>query len=135
MVRLRSSNYPEEDFPIAPMIDMVFLLLVFFMTVGSLARGSFREVNLPESAEAKVPESMDDRGTVTLAADGGIFVGGAERSLEEMQAIIRAEVQRNPRIQLYLRAHEQTQYGDIRRVLDACAEAGAYQIIYAAHQL
>lgn len=48
-----------------PMIDMVFLLLVFFMTVSTLAQAErAKEVDLPESAESDVPgaSELSDRG-------------------------------------------------------------------------
>ncbi|HBR92976.1 MAG TPA: biopolymer transporter ExbD, partial [Opitutae bacterium] len=56
MARRRSSQSPEEDFPMTPMIDMVFLLLVFFMTVSTLAQADrAKKLDLPESAQSDVP--------------------------------------------------------------------------------
>ena len=61
-----------------PMIDMVFLLLVFFMTVSTLAQADrAKKLDLPPSAQSDVPEAEDlaDRGTLSLDADGTIYLG------------------------------------------------------------
>ena len=134
-VRLVKRSYPEEEFQMAPMIDLVFLLLVFFMTVSTLAQAErLTEVTLPESYESEVPEDLSDRGIVSLDAEGNIFVGQAPVTLAEMQERLRAGLRENPRLRVLVRADERTRYGDIQRVLRASAEAGAYEIIYASHQ-
>lgn len=50
----------------APMIDMVFLLLVFFMTVSTLAREARPETDLPVSGTAKVPSEAPPRDVITV---------------------------------------------------------------------
>ena len=119
----------------APMIDMVFLLLVFFMTVSTLAQSQrLAEVELAESYESEVPDDLSDRGIVSVDADGQVFLGMQLVTLPEMQRELRAALQENPRLRINVRADQRTRYGDIQDVLKACAEAGAYEIIYATHQ-
>ncbi|NDV62252.1 biopolymer transporter ExbD [Puniceicoccales bacterium CK1056] len=59
----------EEPFQMAPMIDMVFLLLVFFMTVSTLAKDSRPETSLPVSETAQVPAEAPPRDVLTLIPD------------------------------------------------------------------
>ena len=60
----------------APMIDMVFLLLVFFMTVASVAKSQkVVELDLPESDESKIPEDASDRGILSVDAEGNFYIG------------------------------------------------------------
>ncbi len=124
-----------EDFQMAPMIDMVFLLLVFFMCVSNLAQAerSF-PVELPESFESKVPEDLSDRGIVTVAADGSIYLGPNMISIEAFEEVIRQGLSQNPDLRVQVRADQGTEFGAIRKVLQACARAGAYQVIYAAYE-
>ncbi|MEN8862889.1 MAG: biopolymer transporter ExbD, partial [Lentimonas sp.] len=90
MARRRTSKQPEEGFPMTPMIDMVFLLLVFFMTVSTLAQADRRvKLDLPESSQSDVPEDLADRGTISLDADGVIYLRAEPQSLETMQAAIK----------------------------------------------
>jgi biopolymer transport protein ExbD len=135
MARRRKSHPPEEDFPMTPMIDMVFLLLVFFMTVSTLARADKQvELDLPESSESDVPEDLSDRGTVSLDADGNIYLGARPLTLEKMQSEMKAALEFNPDLRVHVRADQKTPYHQIKKVLRACAEVGAYEVIYATYQ-
>lgn len=134
-VKLRKTHRAEEEFQMAPMIDMVFLLLVFFMCVSTLAAAEKNvEVALPESEESKVPEDLSDRGTITVDAEGRIYLGARAVSLDEMRQAIGASLRENPRLRVLVRADQTTQFGDIKKVLKACAEEGAYEVIYATFQ-
>ena len=135
MARRRYVHPPEEDFPMTPMIDMVFLLLVFFMTVSTLAQADRQvELDLPESAASDVPDDLADRGTISLDADGQIYLGAQLHTLEQMQTVIKASLADNPALRIHLRADRATSYQSIKQVLRACAEVGAYEIIYATYQ-
>lgn len=121
-----------------PMIDMVFLLLVFFMTVSTLAQAErAKEVDLPESAESDVPEAseLSDRGTISVDAGGGLYLGTRPVSLEQMQAAMKTALSENPDLRIHLRADQDTPYGEIKKVLKACADVGAYEVIYATYQM
>ncbi len=135
MPRRRNTSLPEEDFPMTPMIDMVFLLLVFFMTVSTLAQSDQRvKLDLPESDTSKVPDDLSDRGTISLDAQGQIFIGAQPKTLDQMQASIKESLASNPDLRIHVRADQATAYEAIKKVLRACAEAGAYEVIYATYQ-
>lgn len=135
MARRKKSHPPEEDFPMTPMIDMVFLLLVFFMTVSTLARADKQiELDLAESSQSDVPEDLSDRGTVSLDAEGRIFLASRALEIKEMQAEMKAALKMNPDLRIHVRADRATPYKDIKKVLKACAEVGAYEVIYATYQ-
>lgn len=121
-----------------PMIDMVFLLLVFFMTVSTLAQADrAKKLDLPESSESDVPEveNLSNRGTISLDADGAIYLGMEPLSLDDMQASMRQSLQENPDLRIHLRADQAVPYSEIKKVLKACAEVGAYEVIYATYQM
>lgn len=118
-----------------PMIDMVFLLLVFFMTVSTLARADKQvELDLPESSQSDVPEDLSDRGTVSLDAEGNIYLHARPLDLETLQAEMKKALELNPELRIHVRADQETPYGEIQKVLRACAEVGAYEVIYATYQ-
>lgn len=116
----------------APMIDMVFLLLVFFMTVASVAKSQRTvELDLPESEESQVPEDASGRGILSVDAEGLYYVGDQVRSLEEIKDSISARIRENPELQIQVRADRSTEYAAVQKLLKAAAESGAYEIIYA----
>ena len=119
----------------APMIDMVFLLLVFFMCVSSLAsleKGV--EVELPESHESEVPDEVSDRGIVSVEGDGSVYLGGEKVELEVLKTRIGGVIETSPHLQIVVRADGATPFREIRKVLKACAAAGAYEVIYATYE-
>jgi len=135
-VRLRRHERPETDFPMAPMIDMVFLLLVFFLFAGTFARASKpREVELAQSDQSQVPEDTSARLTVTLEADGRIFLGDEAIELPALGKVLREAHAENPDLGLNLRANRETPYREVRAVLKRSSEAGISDVIYATHQL
>ncbi len=119
----------------APMIDMVFLLLVFFMCVSTLAQADkAKPVTLPESIESDVAEDLSDRGVVTVDASGQAYLGERAVSKDEIKATLKSSLEQNPRLKVTVRADQATAYKDIKDVLKICSEAGAYEVIYATHQ-
>ena len=52
-----------------------------------------------------------------------------------MQASIRESLALNPDLRIYVRADQETSYEAIKKVLRACTEVGAYEVIYATYQL
>lgn len=134
-MRMPLSSQEEAKFSMAPMIDMVFLLLVFFMSVSTLVQaGRTVEVELPESEESEVPEDLADRGTITVDAGGRIYVGPDAVTLVELRQHLRRGLSVNPRLRVHVRADRGAEYGAIKEALRACAEAGAHDVIYATHQ-
>ena len=118
-----------------PMIDMVFLLLVFFMTVSTLAQADRRvALELPESASSDVPEDLSGRGTISLDAEGRIFLSAQVQSLDAMRASIKQSLAEDPELQILVRADQATPYSAVKSVLRACAEVGVYEVIYATYQ-
>ena len=118
-----------------PMIDMVFLLLVFFMTVSTLAQADRQvELELPESASSDVPNDLSDRGTISIDATGQIYMGSIPQTLQEMQRLLKKSLTENSELRIHLRADRTTEYQYIKKVLLACAEVGAYEVIYATYQ-
>lgn len=124
-----------EDFQMAPMIDMVFLLLVFFMCVSSLTEADRGvEVDLPKSFESKIPEELTNRGSVTVKADGRVFLGGREVQMNELGDGIANALKTTPGLRVQVRADRDTQFSQIQPVLQKCAEVGAVDLIYSTHQ-
>jgi biopolymer transport protein ExbD len=134
-MRIRRRQTPAEEFQMAPMIDMVFLLLVFFMCVSSLSQAErAMPVDLPSSAESKVPDDLANRATISILDDGSIFIGAEQADEPALAQRVRRALVDNPRTRLHVRADGRVTFASIRRVLRICAEAGAYDVIYSTHQ-
>jgi biopolymer transport protein ExbD len=134
-MRVRRKQRPGEDFQMAPMIDMVFLLLVFFMCVSSLAQAEKSiPVPLPESTESKVPDDLSSRVTVTVLPGGRVHLGSNRVDTAGLEEGIRRAAEKRPGLRVHVRAAQQVPFAEIRPVLKSCAGAGAVEVIYATHQ-
>jgi biopolymer transport protein ExbD len=105
--------------PMLPLINVVFLLLIFFMVVGRLAQQPPVEVETPESARERAP--MENPPRLSLKADGALFLDGDPLSTDRLAAegrdLLRAD---EPR----LHADAATSTEQLRPVLRALRTAG-----------
>lgn len=126
----------QNDSPdLTPMIDVVFLLIVFFMTVATIINAERIEIDLPIAGESKVPEDAGRRETVTILADGTLFAGIRRlESPDELGPIVQHGVQNVPGFKVNLRVDANAHHRHVREVMKVCAENGAFQVIFAAYQ-
>lgn len=111
----------EEGIPITNLVDVLFLLIVFFMlsTVLSYDRGL--GVQLPE---AQSPGRISNRGvSVLIDREGRVFVDGAPTPLERVGEAVRARQQVQGR-NVILKSDRDTRYQAIAGVMDRLLEAG-----------
>ena len=126
--------YKEEtQVDMAPMIDMVFLLLIFFM-VASVVVTDKIPVKLPESKAAKVPENIQGRLVLTVDAFDQVYVGMVPVTIDEMKEIISEELDLDPNLRIMIRADERVEYKTTKKVMIACGEVGATDLIYASFE-
>ncbi len=119
----------------APMIDMVFLLLVFFMTAGAMSQaGSKRELDLPEAPSSQVPKELSNRLIVSIDADGQTYMGGVALSAGELDKRLREVKEASPMIKLRIRADKATEFLAVKKVMRQAAAAGIESYLYATYQ-
>ena len=112
-----------DSFQIAPLIDVVFLLLVFFIVTGALAAQE-REtlIQLPKttSAVTRRREKLDI--VVNITRKGQIWINNRRYSIANLQRVL-VDIQRSARpvaVSVIVRADGATQYENVAKVLDAC---------------
>lgn len=113
---------------ITPMIDMVFLLLIFFL-VATTFHQTERELQiaLPHAASA-APISVALREiVVNVGPDGQIIVAGETMEPEALRSLIEDAVSANPEQKVSVRGDRATPYANVVRVLDICKGAGVQE--------
>jgi biopolymer transport protein ExbD len=110
-----------------PLIDIVFLLLVFFIyAMLSMAVHRSLPVQLPTSSSAEI-----DRKTqlsVTVRADGTIFVDKEKVSLDTLDRVLVERATESPRAGILLFGDRDVSYQHLFSVLDRIQKAGMYQV-------
>ena len=122
-----------EDFQMAPMIDMVFLLLVFFMTVSTMAREARPEMELPVSATAQVPEAAPPRHIVSVRSgvDGiDYFWGNRRVDLEALEGLLKEQASHSV-TELLLRGEPGLTWSAWEALLQMCRERGISNLVLA----
>jgi biopolymer transport protein ExbD len=121
---------------LTPMIDIVFLLMIFFLVASKLDEDDRSiDVLLPQAAAAKPLTSRPREFVVNIDREGRTFAGARPVRLGELQQLLRQSVADNPNRQtVILRADEETAHKHVVAVMDACVAAGVedYQVQSAA---
>jgi biopolymer transport protein ExbD len=79
---------------ITPMIDVVFLLIIFFMTTAQFARMTRAEVELPRQVGEQRQEPEAEGIVINITADGQIIVANETVTIDELEQLVFDEVQR-----------------------------------------
>jgi biopolymer transport protein ExbD len=127
----------DEPFQMAPMIDMVFLLLVFFMTVSTIARDSRPEIKLARSTTARVPEATLPRAVLTLVGQGDDvtrFWHNRPVDEAELGRLLEALAGEGGESELLLRGPADLPWSVWQPVVALCREAGVHAMVFATHE-
>jgi biopolymer transport protein ExbD len=110
--------------PIAPLIDVVFLLLIFFMLIGVIAPLDLFPVEPPTAERASAEEG--GKLTILLAADGRLAFEGMELDLPTLQARLGEAEGRGASVEL--KADATVDSGQVIAVLNALRAAGVERL-------
>ena len=108
-----------------PLIDVVFLLLIFFLVASRFEKEERQmDVTLPQAAEAAPTVFPGQEVFVTVTPTGKYFIQGQELSATMLRTRLKAFYQANPGKQkVTIRADSQSNSGALVTVLDACNQA------------
>ena len=117
---------------LTPMIDVVFLLLIFFLAATTFAREEVElDLRLPQAKSGKAG-SGDQQLVVNVFADGKLTVDGREVTLAALQQKLQAAVQRNAEQAVLVRGDQESRFGTGLAVLDVCRLAKVKKVDFAA---
>ncbi len=112
---------------IIPMIDIIFFLLVFFMmSMLSMVVQKSINLNLPQTASAKV--NVEQTLPVSITSDGTIYVEKEKIAKDDFRKRMEIEKNQNPNVAIVLRADAKSEHGDFVFVLDQLKSVGISKI-------
>ena len=130
------SKYDDNDdieVDMSPMIDMVFLLLIFFI-VASTVIDEKVPIKIPKAAYAKVPEDTTGRLVVSVNKDDEMFVGPMPVTIDQLKERLEIELEADPNLRILIRSGKEVKYKTNEKIMEACAEVGANDLIYSAFE-
>jgi biopolymer transport protein ExbD len=135
-MKLQQKEIGEDlELDMSPMIDMVFLLLIFFI-IASQVIDEKPQVAIPKASYGKVPEDTTGRLMISVNKEGEYFIGAdsTPRSIEDVQDRIEMEINADPKLRILIRADAETKYKVNEKITVACAEVGAQDLIYSVYE-
>ncbi len=109
------------------MLDVIFLLLCFFVTVSVFSQWESEiSIKLPTAKTADQPERLPGEIIVNLAKDGVVKVNGTVLSFGELQERLRKVAQFYPGQPVIIRADRETKYESLVQVIDTCRGANVW---------
>ncbi len=117
---------------IAPLIDIVFLLLVFFMLTSTFMVPEAIELELPESNSAQVSNITPI--VVSLNPAGQLALNGERIELEQLRAAIAPLIKQNADVPITLKSDASTQVQQLLQVMDEIRAAGGTDVALATTQ-
>ena len=120
---------------LAPMIDVVFLLLIFFIVLWNYARFETEiDISVPAASAGENPERTIGEIVVNVKKEGGIVIEGIERTELETLEMFKSIVAAYPDQALILRGDKEASFDHIVKVLNLCKEANIWNISFATSQ-
>ena len=131
-MRFNRNESERVDIQLAPMIDVVFLLLIFFIVSWQLAKfeGTV-DISVPKPSENPVQKENIGEIIINVFKDGRLSVNDRWLSREELVSKLKQIHQLNPEQPVILRGFTETNFEHIVDVLDACNSVGLFNVAFA----
>jgi biopolymer transport protein ExbD len=127
---MQSNNEEEESsVDITPMLDVVFIMLIFFIVTATFVKESGIDVDKPSAATAIVQEKASI--LVAIDANNEVWINRRQVDLRSVRSIIERLHAENPKGTVVIQADRESINDTLVQVMDASRRAGVYDIALA----
>ncbi|MEA2060524.1 MAG: biopolymer transporter ExbD [Thermodesulfobacteriota bacterium] len=126
----RKAKQKKLEIDIAPLIDMVFILLIFFLVTTSFVKETGVDINRPAAATAVNREDVTILVGVTESNE--IFIENREIDFRAVRINVERALAENPEGSVVIVADKESSTGRVIQVMDECKLAGASNVSLAA---
>jgi biopolymer transport protein ExbD len=132
-MNLRGRALPvHPGIQLAPLVDVLLLLLIFFLMTWNAARNENElDVKVPKASAAQPKTAPVGDVVVNVKADGNVIVNRRTLSPAELTELLKGLVQLNPEQAVVIRGDETGAYKNIVGVLNIATEAGVTNVAFA----
>jgi biopolymer transport protein ExbD len=135
-MNLRTPRKEEPELNLIPLIDVVFMLLIFFMVTTTFTRDSGLQIELP-TADAEQTEAKPDTIEITIDAEGRYYVNQqalVNTHLDTLKRAIEQTAGERRDTPLVISADARTPHQAVVSAMDAAAQLGFVRITFATRQ-
>jgi biopolymer transport protein ExbD len=132
-MNLRSRAVPvHPGIQLAPLVDVLLLLLIFFLLTFNAARSENElDVKVPKASAAKEKTSPIGDVVVNVKLDGNVVVNRRTLNPQELTELLKGLVQLNAEQAVVIRGDETGAYRNVVNVLNICTQAGVTNVAFA----
>ncbi len=128
MSRRKRKHQDEGDkaeIDLTPMLDVVFIMLIFFIVTASFVRERTLNVNVPEDTNAPPPPPSNENKTILVQVDAQneVFIDGRRVDIRSVRSLIAQKNAANPGSGVVVRAHENSHTETYMKIADASRDA------------
>jgi biopolymer transport protein ExbD len=134
-VNLRPRVRNEPEIMLIPLIDILLMLLIFFMLATTFKHTADISINLPEASQQKLPETESRTLDITIDADGNFYVNREQVVNREVQTVKRALEKvsaGNKEMVVVISADAKTPTQSVVTAMDAARQIGLTHVTIAA---
>jgi len=119
-----------KQIDIAPLIDMVFQLLIFFMLTSNFVIQPGIRVNLPRAVTSELikEETLE----ILISAENIVYLNGRVTTIQDLKATIKKIAKKNPT--LLIKSDKRASLGRVVEIWDICRDLGVSQVNIATNQ-
>ena len=114
---------------VAPLADIIFQLLIFFMLVTVIKQSTEYVQNLPKATEGKDVLGKTGQVSVNITEKGEIIIGETVHQIPTLQGYLQS-LGEPSLLSVYLRGDKEVAWDKVREVIKACAEIGIADIAF-----
>ena len=118
----------EAAIDMTPMLDIVFIMLIFFIVTTSFVKEKGLEVNRPKDSNTPPPPTNVKSLAIRVNEDGTIVVNGREVDIRRVEANIQSFLAENAQDAAAVQAHPKAKHGDVTEVINEVKKAGIGQV-------
>ncbi len=121
----------ESGVDITPMLDVVFIMLIFFIVTATFIKEAGIDVDKPEAATAVVQEKASI--LIAIDAEDQVWINRRQVDLRSVRSIIERLHAENPKGTVVIQADRNSRNDTLVQVMDSSRRAGVYDIALAAN--
>ena len=126
-----NADTEESSVDITPMLDVVFIMLIFFIVTATFIKEAGIDVDKPEAATAVVQEKASI--LIAIDANDQVWINRRQVDVRSVRSIVERLHAENPKGTVVIQADRESRNDTLVRVMDASRRAGVYDIALAAN--
>lgn len=126
--RNRHKIEDETEVDMTPMLDIVFIMLIFFIVTTSFIKEDGIEINRPNKNQSEAPPNPTSPIVIRITENNDVKIGPSLIEVAQVEARVSAALSKKPKAAVIVMASESARTGTVIGVVDSVKKAGIAQV-------